>query len=382
MTLFIIIFLLLLVIPDISIWQLYIRPLSVYINLLWWLPAAVALLLSAVWMCGWWSEGMVKAFFVILMCFALPKLLFLLCSVIGLAAGRFLPQLSPLFNAAGIISALTLCGCSIYGFTGGLKRLETLFAEVESDRLPEAFDGYRIVHISDLHTGTFGRDTAFIQKLVDRVNSLRPDAIVFTGDIVNSSPEELAPHKRILAQLKARDGVFSVLGNHDYCEYARYDRPDGAARNTLKIIGIEREMGWQVLMNEHRIVKRGGDEIAIVGVENSGRPPFPARGDLAKAANGLPDSLFKVLLSHDPTHWRREVLPSSSADLMLAGHTHAMQFQIFGFSPSSWSYREWGGLYTEGGRSLYVSKGTGGTAPFRFGAWPEITEITLKKSKI
>ena len=378
MMLFVIIFLLLIIVPDIYIWWMFIRLTGIAaLSFLWWLPSAAALIAAAAWTAGAHSDWLLKCFFVILLCLALPKLLFMLFSLAGWSVGHWLPALSKGLHIAGLCLAAVLCGCCIYGFTGGLKRLEIRETKVLSPRLPAGFDGYRIVHISDLHAGTFGSDTTFIHRLTERVNSLKPDLVVFTGDIVNSSPEELMPHLGNLSRLDARDGVWSVLGNHDYCEYARYDTPDGAARSRARVIELERRMGWNLLLNDHGTIRRGDAEIAIVGVENDGRPPFPSRGDLHRAKAGLPDSIFTVLLSHDPSHWRREVLPTEAADLTLSGHTHAMQFELFGLSPSALTYPEWGGLYREGDRSLYVSKGAGGTAPFRFGAWPEITVIEL-----
>lgn len=175
-------------------------------------------------------------------------------------------------------------------------------------------------------------------------------------------------------------GVFSVIGNHDYSEYRRWEQPDGAARSLARLEQAQREWGWQLLLNEHRLVVRGGDTLAVVGVENTaGRHAFTSRGDLGAACRGIPDGMFKILLSHDPSHWRREVLPAGDIRLTLSGHTHAMQFRIGRFSPSAWIYDEWGGLYGEQGCRLHVSTGAGGTAPFRFGAWPCIDLITLKR---
>ena len=211
------------------------------------------------------------------------------------------------------------------------------------------------------------------------VNDLHPDLIVFTGDLVNSSADELDNFMEILPQLRAKDGVYSILGNHDYCEYHHYDTPDGARSNLREVIRRERGFGWDVLLNEHRFIHRGTDSIAIIGVENEGKPPFPSFADLPKAMKGVSDDVYKILLSHDPSHWRREVLPETDIQLTLSGHTHAMQLMIGNFSPAQWAYREWGGAYQEDKHMLYVSLGIGGTVPFRFGAWPEINVITLKR---
>ena len=382
MTMFMMLFLLILAVPDIYVWSLYVRPSgSLLAKAVWWLPAIAAFAAAGAWFAGFYADWLMRCFFVILLCFALPKLLFMLFSLVGLGAGRWLPSAHKWCDIAGAVAGVAMCCCSIYGLTAGLRRLEVREVEVEFGNLPAAFDGYRIVHLSDLHTGTFGDDTSFLEQLVERVNGLQADAVVFTGDLVNVSPAELGPHAAVLSGLRARDGVWSVLGNHDYCHYARYDTPDGAAAACAQVVDTERAMGWRVLMNECAMIERGDGRIAIVGVENTGRPPFPSRGDLTKAVAGLEEDVFRILLTHDPFHWRYEVLPREAAELTLSGHTHAMQFEVLGFSPSSWSYPEWGGLYREGRRMLYVSKGVGGTAPFRFGAWPEIIVLTLRRSE-
>ena len=376
---FILIFTLLLLIPDGYIWWVFVRPAGTVANILWWLPAAIITCTAVAWLAGFYADWLMKLFFVILLCVATPKLVFMVFSLAGSGLGQWLPSVCVPLHWTGAVMAVAMSCCCIYGFTYGVRRLEIREAVVESPRLPEAFDGYRIVHISDLHVGTFGNDTSFLERLVASVNEQHADAVFFTGDLVNSSPEELLPDIEVLASLSARDGVWSVLGNHDYCTYAHYDTADGAARSCAKVVATERAMGWHILLNEHATVERDGAEIVIAGVENDGRPPYPSRGDLARAKRGVADTLFTVLLSHDPTHWRRKVLPSAAADVTFSGHTHAMQFEVFGFSPSSWSYPEWGGLYREGDRTLCVSKGAGGTAPFRLGAWPEITVVTLRR---
>ena len=180
--------------------------------------------------------------------------------------------------------------------------------------------------------------------------------------------------------LRARDGVVSILGNHDYMSY--HDWPSEAARqaNLAQLVRRQRDMGWRLLLNDNVVVRRGADSIAIVGVENDGLPPFPQRGDLTRAQRGVEQAGFKVLLSHDPTHWRRSVLSTTDIDLTLSGHTHGMQLKIGGFSPASWFYDEWGGFYYDGGRALHVSLGAGEVLmPFRLGAWPEVNVITLRK---
>ena len=370
-----------LILPDIYISVMFIR--GTLWRILWWMPAAAAIAASVAFLGGYNPQWMIKLLFFLLLCVALPKLLFCLFSAVGhaAAAAPALASLRTAADAAGIALAAVTAAVFLYGFTFGWKHLAVRRTTLEFADLPAAFDGYRIVHFSDLHAGSFGDDTRFVRRLVERINSLQPDAVVFTGDIINSTYEELAPFGALLSQIRARDGVYSVIGNHDYSEYHHWPTRNGAARSLAEVMRAERSYGWNLLMNENRIITRGDDSIAILGVENVGRPPFPSRGNLRQAVASLPDHIFKVLLSHDPTHWRSEVLPQSDIALMLAGHTHAMQFRLWGFSPSAWTYDEWGGEYDEQGRKLFVSTGTGGTAPFRFGAWPRIDVLTLRRNR-
>lgn len=254
--------------------------------------------------------------------------------------------------------------------------------EVESENLPATFDGYRVVHISDLHLKSFeGRGKA-LQRAVDKINALNPDVVVFTGDLVSYGHWELDGLQDILSELKAKDGVYSVLGNHDYSEYYRWPSQQERVEALEILKRRQRDMGWQLLLNENRTIARGEEKISIIGVENiSGDKHFRTYGDLAKAMQGV-DGEYKILLSHDPTHWRSGVVGQSDIDLMLAGHTHAMQVMLLGWSPSSLIYDEWGGLYSEGGQYLYVNRGMGQTVfKARIGATPEITLIELKSKK-
>lgn len=266
-----------------------------------------------------------------------------------------------------------------YGWIFGWRRIMVRRAECQSPLLPKEFDGYTIVQLSDIHIGTFLRNRRFITHLVDVVNEQKPDMIVFTGDLVNVEADEVIPFLKDLHRLHAPDGVYSILGNHDYCEYMADTSRHNLERNQLGLVHLEERVGWHLLMDEHAIIRRGDAEIAIIGVENISRPPFPEKGNLAKAMKGLPDGMFKILLSHDPSHWRRGVLHHTDIALTLSGHTHAGQMKFGRFSPARWAYNEWGGKYTEGGSMLYVSLGVGGTVPFRFGAWPEINLIKVKR---
>ncbi|MBO5699645.1 MAG: metallophosphoesterase [Bacteroidaceae bacterium] len=305
--------------------------------------------------------------------------MFSLFSVIGKGLALFEPR----FSYIGIGFAVVISFCtfimSTYGFIWGWQRIVNRSIKIETPHLPKAFNAYKIIQISDLHLGTFGQNTEMVHYMVNEINALNPDLIVFTGDLINIAPEELKPFSAELSRLKAADGVLSILGNHDYSTYHPNKSIMGRKARLNKLIEMQRAMGWQLLMNESRFITRGSDTLVIAGVENVARPPFPSYGDLKKAMTHVSPDAYVVLLTHDPTHWRREVLQHyPNIKLTLSGHTHAMQFKLDSFSPSQWIYDEWGGHYEEQGQHLNVSTGAGSNIPFRFGAWPEYVEIVLK----
>ena len=262
--------------------------------------------------------------------------------------------------------------------------LEVKEVELAFDRLPDAFDGYRIVQWSDSHLGTYNGKTAIVEKQIKAINDLHPDLICFTGDLVSRKTDEALPYRELLAQLHAPDGVFSVLGNHDYDNYSQWDDEKAKEADCKALCDLQAEAGWRLLNDDYAIIRRGDDQIVLIGTENFGDHPFEKRGNLAKAYSGLRDRNFKIELQHNPYAWRANTLTNSNIDLMLAGHTHAWQLMLqigdWRWSPACYRYPEWGGAYNEGDRWLYVNIGTGmvGT-PMRIGAPPEITLITLKK---
>lgn len=277
----------------------------------------------------------------------------------------------------GLLSLLLPPGAILYGSLIERNTFRVKKIELSYENLPEGFRDYRIVHISDIHARSFSKREKSLQRAVDKINALDPDMIAFTGDLITMTPDELDPISAVLSSMKARDGVFSVLGNHDYCMYS--DMSQTEKQKCLEDLIIkEREMGWDLILNEHRIVRKGKDSIAVIGVENtSPSRHFPSRGDLNKASEGT-EGMFRLLLSHDPMHWEAEII-GKDYPLTLSGHTHAMQVSIFGWSPSSLIFKQHKGLYTEGNQSIYVNKGLGETIfPARIGARPEITLITLK----
>ena len=325
---------------------------------------------------GFYHNSLMRVFFVLVLCGLLPLLL-----QVAVAW--------PLGEAAGWIAASLWWALTVYGAIFGWRHIVVRTAECASELLPEEFDGYRILQLSDIHIGTFSRSPGVIKKMVDMALAQHTDLIVFTGDLVNVSASEVIPFTHELARLSAPDGIYSVMGNHDYCEYGK-DAAAGkvartgesaAHRNQRILEYMEQKAGWRLLMNQHTLIERRGASIALIGVENISKPPFPEYGNLPKAMDGLHRGMFKILLSHDPSHWRRGVLHTTDIALTLSGHTHAGQLKVGRFSPAKWAYHEWGGKYTEDGAMLYVSLGIGGTMPFRIGAWPEINVITLRRKR-
>lgn len=322
--------------------------------------------------------------------------------VVGSAIGR-IPQIFRKKRLdtgiyIGLPLALLAVFTMIWGATVGRRHIETTEVDIVSAKVPKSFDGYRMVQISDLHVDCWGSDTSFVAKVVEKVNSLQPDIIFFTGDIVSRSTPEIQPFIGPLSRLSAPDGVFSVMGNHDYGDYHNWPSEKAHKQNTLDLIAIqEQKLGWRMLNNDYVLLSRGTDTIALIGVENWGEPPFKQYGNLAKAypcdsAGRISDSRFKILLSHNPMHWHEEVRNATDIDLTLSGHTHAMQTMFslgdWRWSPSQWRYPEWAGLYRSatpyGTESmLYVNIGLGEVAmPSRIGtSFPEITLLTLKTEK-
>ena len=252
------------------------------------------------------------------------------------------------------------------------------------DNLPKAFDGYRITQISDIHCGSFDNYEK-IRYGVELINSQKSDVILFTGDLVNNLANEVHNWKSLFATLQAPDGVFSIMGNHDYGDYSSWETFEAKQQNLEHLFQLQKQMGWQLLLNEHCYLERNGEKIALIGVENWGHGRFSKYGDLNKAMEGINTEDFKILMSHDPTHWQEVVLPENKdIQLTLSGHTHGMQCGIeipewLKWSPSQYIYKYWGGMYEEGGKYLNVNRGFGYHAfPGRLGVWPEITVIELK----
>ncbi len=323
-------------------------------------------------------------FFYAYLLFYVPKIVYAILSVFDFFSPKRNNRRMRFFSVIGSVCAIFVFVSMLYGATYGRLHYTVNKEVIVTDRMPATFNNYRIVQLSDLHLGNFKNKTGFISDIVKQVNELNPDLIVFTGDLVNNRGNELDAYMNILSQLHAKDGVFSVLGNHDYGDYVRWKSPNDKRENLNQLIKKQNSMGWKMLNNASQYIQRGGDSIAIIGVENWGEPPFPQYGDLQKAYPTLTDETFKILLTHNPVHWDAEIIPSTNIDLSLSGHTHAMQIKLgfgrFCISPSSWKYKRWSGLYNNEKQYLYVNDGIGYVfLPMRIGATPEITVIDIKK---
>ncbi|MFI1744468.1 metallophosphoesterase [Thalassobellus sediminis] len=273
----------------------------------------------------------------------------------------------------------------IYGIYKGRYNFKVLKYTMYFEDLPAAFDGYKVTQISDIHSGSFD-DVEKVEYAIDLVNEQQSDVILFTGDMVNNKAEELKPYINIFGKLKAKDGLFSVLGNHDYGDYVKWDSDEAKHQNLEDLKALQKEIGFDLLLNESRFLEKGEERIALVGVENWGVGGFKTSGDLKKASQNIDANDFKILMSHDPSHWENKVIQDDyHYHLTLSGHTHGMQFGIeipgwFKWSPVKWRYKYWAGIYQEMGQYINVNRGFGYLAfPGRVGIWPEITVIELKK---
>lgn len=321
----------------------------------------------------------VGIYLILLLFTTLPELIFSAFLGISLLLKN---KMRKIIMRLGAVLATSIACAVVVGYVSCFTVIKVGHHNYTSPDVPESFDGYRIVHVSDLHLGTYNLFPGTVDRIVKKVNEQHGDVIFFTGDLVNFSHTEAAQFINRLREMKARDGVYSVLGNHDYLRYVSYNNESERLRYMEEMKEMQHKAGWNLLLNENRIIRRGNDSIFVVGSENDGLPPFPAKGDLKKALKGIPANAFKVLLSHDPTQWRRKVLPLTNIQLTLSGHTHAGQIKILGHSPSALVYKEWDGTYSQDGRTLFISSGVGeALVPFRLGAWPKIDIITLHSSK-
>lgn len=309
----------------------------------------------------------------------IPNILWMMGWIGCKIAGYRLPY--KYFGISSLIIVIAFFLTMAYGYYIGRWNIQSTAIEYSHNDIPQAFDGFKIVHISDLHLSTFDDSRERFRGFINEINKHNPDLVCFTGDMVTLGKEEAEPYTDILKGIRSKHGVLSVLGNHDFMIYGFNKDVDREAAVEELARYQEEALGWNLLRNESTVIKAGdGSGITFLGVDNANfnNQGFHTihKGDLNKAMDGTEG--FRVLLSHDPSHWRGEVIPNTDIPLTLSGHTHSAQIRIFGWTPAKWAFKETAGRYDRGGQTLYINVGLGCTAPIRLGVNPEVTVITLK----
>ena len=380
--------LLAIVLPDIYIDMHYWRHYKGYTwwrRLLWWLPSVlmVAYSIAIASTRNFVPDEMmfINVYMMLVGLVVMPKMLFALCSGIGYLVCKYTHRRRNYGNFIWLPFAAGAIYIIMYGFIVGFGKLEVKHLDLYFDDLPEAFEGYRIVHFSDAHVGSFQYDKkSILHRDIDSINAQKADMVVFTGDIQNMQPDELLPVMPLLSKVKAKDGVYSVLGNHDYSIYI--DATEDVKKANIKAtVDREQQMGWTVLRNDNRVIRRDADSLVIAGEENGGRKPSPKLADLEKSLHGVGKGAFIVMLQHDPNVWQEKIVPDGRVQLTLSGHTHAGQVSVFGLRFTQLTAHNDYGLYKQDRQQLYVTSGLGGVVAMRFGATAEIAVITLHKTK-
>ena len=288
---------------------------------------------------------------------------------------------------AALIIASGLGFVMIYGLILGNKQIRISKVELEYSNLPAEFNDYKIVQISDIHLGSFRKTNPVLKKVATCIEEIKPDLIVFTGDLVNSFAYEVDGWENTFQKITSLAESYSILGNHDYGNYTRWENDNAKTENLNEIISAHQKFGFQILRNQNAVIKSGNDSIFIVGVENWGRSPFPHYADFEKASEGIPENAFTILLSHDPAHWESQIKWNKNVNLTLSGHTHGLQWGVklagIPFSPSYFTRKNWGGVYGHENSFLNVNTGLGVIGiPWRIDMPPEISVITLKRGKV
>lgn len=383
-----IIVVLLIVLPDISIYQHYFNRAGVskVAKVLWWTQTAILLVSTILLACVRdftpHPQTSLNVFLFIIGAYSIPKFLW----VLSFSAGRLLKSRRGWKRNWGLAvgGALVFIPVlvTIYGSTYGFNKFEIRRVDYNSASLPKGFDGYRVVLFSDAHLGNYESGSRLLKSFVDSVNALKPDIVLFLGDLQNTQPEEIELHLEVLSKFQAPDGVFSVLGNHDYSKYMGGSREEKLAAEK-KTKDLERKMGWKLLLNENTMIYHRGDSIALAGVEgNEEKDPETQDHGWAlfeKAVQGIPEGMFTIMMMHNPNHWRETIIPNTNVQLSLSGHTHGGQIDIMGLTTSSFIFTENNGMYESEGKSIFVTAGLGALIPLRFGVTGEAVLLTLHK---
>ena len=380
---------LIIVLSDLYIDMHYFRkryPIAWWQRLLWWLPSIG----MVIYTCAMASIRdfapnnltWLNTYIFLLGLLVGPKAIFALISILGSIIRKYIIHTNRNWgHYLGILLACFAVGSFIYGLTYGVSNIQVKHVDLYFKDLPKSFDGYRIVHVSDLHLGTFnGWRSKILKAEMDSIEKQKANLICFTGDLQNIRPEEVEKMASVIRQ--PMKGTISVLGNHDYTEYIKGDAKEKAAEEVRLINAEEKILKWTLLRNQNtEITSPAKESIYVCGTENDGRPPFPNYSNYRKAMQGIGPNSFVIMLQHDPSAWKRSILPKTTAQLTLSGHTHGGQMQIFGWRPTSIRQQEDYGLYEQKGRYLYITAGLGGMVPFRLNMPNEIAVITLHVKK-
>lgn len=380
---------LIIVLSDLYIDMHYFRkryPIAWWQRLLWWLPSIGMVFYT----CAMASIRdfapnnltWLNTYIFLLGLLVGPKAIFALISILGSIIRKYIIRTNRNWgHYLGILLACFAVGSFIYGLTYGVSNIQVKHVDLYFKDLPKSFDGYRIVHVSDLHLGTFnGWRSKILKAEMDSIEKQKANLICFTGDLQNIRPEEVEKMASVIRQ--PMKGTISVLGNHDYTEYIKGDAKEKAAEEVRLINAEEKILKWTLLRNQNtEITSPAKESIYVCGTENDGRPPFPNYSNYRKAMQGIGPNSFVIMLQHDPSAWKRSILPKTPAQLTLSGHTHGGQMQIFGWRPTSIRQQEDYGLYEQNGRYLYITAGLGGLVPFRLNMPNEIAVITLHVKK-
>lgn len=371
--------------PDLYVHLRYLRhraDLPKWQHALWWLPCVVlcayTVALSTIKNFAPVDVFWLNLYLLLMGVVVTPKFVFVLCSVVGLGVRRLFRLQRNWGNYVGTLLVLATLLAVVQGSMFGTRQFRVRRVSLSFPDLPQVFDGYKVVQFTDAHVGTSSKD--FLRLVIDSINAEQADAVAFTGDLQNMLPQEIGPYAPLLGGIRARDGVFAVLGNHDYSMYVDAPKAEKKALER-KTVAQERSLGWTLLLNRHAIVRRGGDSLVIAGEENGGTKRFPRKDNIRQTLQGIRPDAFVVMLQHDPSAWRRSILRESNAQLTLSGHTHGGQMSILGLRPTALGGKEDCGLYRDGLRCLYVSSGVGGFVPFRLNMKPEIVVLTLHRQK-